>query len=849
MPATDWNPALESPWLSVHWHPSRSATGARSVSLHHPLHPFVRPCAPNPGHADLIRVAWAYLDTVLPLLEPHSSTQWAKWMRQLDPDALAPPLDEVACAWLDATAEEPRGSRAVRRSVPGAARERTEVLSAGLSLHGPGGLRPFYGGQGVSVAVEIGSGEARIRGMTCTLPNIEKPYGSAALSEAVQDLDPVFLAAFGLPPTARMRELALRLIGGGYVEVHVSVAREPDPADRTGHLRGAEYLVGRLGGESGLRNSFKAVSRTALAAFGLPQEDLDPVSRSRDEPPLARFEKLRPHRMALRGVAGRDALKLAPGKRLENSYVRVVDSPWSVRERPSGAAPEVDPVVDAAQAHDQGDTLAAHAAFRHVNGLFERMQRYGLDPEAQLPFVAFPIDVEYRAGITPGPGRDGRTVNAQVLWVPPEGRCALPDLLGTCGGASLRWPLHMRFARAETRASRGDGALGVATDVRWVWHELSHVLLAGALGELEFRFAHGAGDGLGAILCDPESGLAREPGWRGLTFPWVYLPRRHDRSVTEGWGWSGSRYLRDRIYVAPHLCDKRTYWTEQIMSSTLFHLYRLLGGDAMRRDGETVVPDVAARHFAADYAVYLVIRAIVSLPADAVVSADSAEDFAQALERADLETARFELDGRSRLGGAACKLVRYAFEQQGLRDPDAGTPIDAPATPLCEDLYADDGRGGEYCLEDGLDERAWMRSGALALGEPAVLALRGATVGVRFGNRGARAASDATVRVWAAPCAADGALPPWPDAGWRQVGAATLAAAAGAAGLEAAVDCAFGGSRGAHVLLAELSDTGDRAVIDPAAAAACGRAGMPGMPLALLLAGDNNLAAARVEIR
>ena len=36
--------------------------------------------------------------------------------------------------------------------------------------------------------------------------------------------------------------------------------------------------------------------------------------------------------------------------------------------------------------------------------------------------------------------------------------------------------------------------------------------------------------------------LATQRNLRGLTFPWVYLNRRHDRPVSRGWSWCGTRH-------------------------------------------------------------------------------------------------------------------------------------------------------------------------------------------------------------------------------------------------------------------------------------------------------------------
>ena len=61
----------------------------------------------------------------------------------------------------------------------------------------------------------------------------------------------------------------------------------------------------------------------------------------------------------------------------------------------------------------------------------------------------------------------------------------------------------------------------------------------------------------------------------------MFTPRRHDRCVLHGWGWSGSlgRALRER--PDGERLRLKGYWTEQILSTSLFRLYRCLGGDTV----------------------------------------------------------------------------------------------------------------------------------------------------------------------------------------------------------------------------------------------------------------------------
>ena len=100
---------------------------------------------------------------------------------------------------------------------------------------------------------------------------------------------------------------------------------------------------------------------------------------------------------------------------------------------------------------------------------------------------------------------------------------------------------------------------GSATSYRLTLHEFGHVLIFDYLIELSFGFAHSFGDGLAAILNDPES----QASDRFATFPWAatefsLAERRHDRSVANGYAWDGTLDINSN------------YDTEQILSTTLF---------------------------------------------------------------------------------------------------------------------------------------------------------------------------------------------------------------------------------------------------------------------------------------
>src|SRR5262249_53475791 len=197
------------------------------------------------------------------------------------------------------------------------------------------------------------------------------------------------------------------------------------------------------------------------------------------------------------------------------------------------------------------NSFAAVSGYQHARELFDAMRDYGLRPAEYFKLARPPLLVRYRAAIRPGPGKDGKTVNAQVDYDPPDG----PLVLAAWDPTWLK-PLQARFALADLRrsASRRE-PLGLTTDRRWSWHEYSHVLLAACPGAPSLRFVHSVGDARAAIRCDPAPtltlplppALASRPAihrrMRWLTFPWVYLNRHHDRSVYDGWSWCG-RYHR-----------------------------------------------------------------------------------------------------------------------------------------------------------------------------------------------------------------------------------------------------------------------------------------------------------------
>ena len=93
------------------------------------------------------------------------------------------------------------------------------------------------------------------------------------------------------------------------------------------------------------------------------------------------------------------------------------------------------------------------------------------------------------------------------------------------------------------RSPQSDRARG---DCRVAMHELfGHGVLFNHVGSRNLGFSHSAGDSFAAILNDPGS---RAPD-RYQTFPWMFAvaPRRHNRAVAAGFGWSGNIALDSSI--------------------------------------------------------------------------------------------------------------------------------------------------------------------------------------------------------------------------------------------------------------------------------------------------------------
>ena len=430
----------------------------------------------------------------------------------------------------------------------------------------------------------------------------------------------------------------------------------------------------------------------------------------------------------------------------------------------------------------RADDHSAISAYYNCLGVFTMMRGFGLDPVTYFRATVQPFDVLYRSGISPGPGKDGQTINARVALGPDDRNPPPPpDFLN---GERCSMRMHMALANFSHRARwvPADKAptwaepLGIATSERWTWHEFGHALIAGRLGQLELPFVHSVGDALAAIAADPISRLAeprttgdptcrqsdpddRFDRFRGYTYPFVFITRRHDRSVKRGWSWGGT-FHRPVIEAGEIGHDQlKGYISEQILSSTLFRLYRCLGGDTT--DVVDGGPDYETRRTASDVVIYLIMRGLQMYG----MTPARAEELENILIQADLGLtsplgARIMLDpapvyaaGHDWTGGQAHKVIRWAFEAQGMHLPDPSHIRNDVGDPPDVDIYIEDQRPPVEKTDGGEVEHGPGGYVPVSLDWAGVPAWHAGTFGnlplpIVVRNRGLRPATNVTVRGW-----------------------------------------------------------------------------------------------------
>jgi hypothetical protein len=383
---------------------------------------------------------------------------------------------------------------------------------------------------------------------------------------------------------------------------------------------------------------------------------------------------------------------------LVGTYVQVIDD-----DSPA-VMPPTQPTGNDFDYEVRTNNFAAVNAYYHADQLFALIEDLGFPIASYFDGTSFPIHVDHRASTSSSPGASGIEINA---FCQGDGEGNGIGLVGYCLGDT------------------GDttNPIGRATD-KWVhWHEIGgHGILWDHVDSPNFGFAHSAGDGLAALQNDPESLL------RGLPERFRYAPFRagldrwFNRDVTTGWAWGGSQ-------------DSGGYNSEQILATTHFRIYRSLGGDAA---------DVARRWFASRVVTYLILRAVGTLtPA---TNPNNALGFCNALMAVDL----LDWTSEGLAGGAYNKVIRWAFEKQGLfQPPGAPTPVVSVGAPPAVDVYINDGRNGEYEYKHDHwnNTSVWNRN--MADGgtghQPAIMGVTNYAY-VTIKNRGTTAASNVVVK-------------------------------------------------------------------------------------------------------
>jgi zinc metalloprotease ZmpB len=284
------------------------------------------------------------------------------------------------------------------------------------------------------------------------------------------------------------------------------------------------------------------------------------------------------------------------------------------------------------------NNFAAVNAYYHVDRFFRLVTDLGFPLGTYFNGTAFPVEVDHRGKGTAE--NQGNIVNA--------------DCIGDGDGID-----YTRYALADTADTVNP--MGIAADWRVVLHELGgHGVLYDHVGSANFGFSHSAGDSFAVILNDYLSEWHNGAGVdRFLLSPFVpSVPRRSDRTVASGWGWGGAN-------------DVGGYSSEQILSTTMFRIYRSIGGDSTH---------INRREFAARYMAYWMLRAIGTL--SPMSNPASPTQFLSAMLTADA----LNWTSEGYFGGAYGKVCTWSFEKQNLNS-GAVPPVD---------VYIDDSRAGEY---------------------------------------------------------------------------------------------------------------------------------------------------------
>jgi hypothetical protein len=316
----------------------------------------------------------------------------------------------------------------------------------------------------------------------------------------------------------------------------------------------------------------------------------------------------------------------APNQALTGNFVQISDFELAT------AAPPTQPAGTDFNYGTRTNNFAAVNAYYHCDRFFRLVEDLGFTISTYFDGTTFPVPVDHR----------GRFGSANGI-----------ELNASCSGDG-DGIANVDFELADTTDTANP--IGIANDWRVVLHELGgHGILYDHVNFANFGFSHSAGDSFAVILNDPTTQATD----RFESFPWVnVIGRRHDRTVAAGWGWDGPN-------------DDNGYSSEQILSTTMFRVYRSIGGDST---------GVSRREFAARSMAYLMLRAVGTLTP--MSNPNTPALFLNALLIADAG----DWTSEGIFGGAYGKVFIWSFEKQNLNNG---------ARPLV-DVYIDDGRAGEY---------------------------------------------------------------------------------------------------------------------------------------------------------
>ncbi len=702
------------------------AGGRRRVAmLRHPTHPVVAWRVAD-GDAGLQRLATAHLERLLAGATARADAEaWADLaaaVRSLQAGA-ATGFGWLPLAWghgIDAAQRHPHGSFWVERVHGDRASERTAVLLAANRL-GRGPWDAMQGtafGAGLRVVAHVAAPDAQgvsnVRITGASFAGLEHawppaPPGAAEAAAALLDDGLARVARqYDLHPGSMALDCAVwgHDARGAHVALTGAARRDAGgPVWAWGvHLRFEEGREPWLEHDHLVEQTLKAVSAGAL-----PRPTGDSAALLQALRPLpargrSRAQGGAPKVTVLRGSAqdadGDEELDIAA---LEASVAQLQSA--------------------------RSDDLSAWLAYQRGQEFFARVEGAGFDPTLLFRQARLPLRLRHRARFASAP--DGQAVNAQVRAVAGD-RPTPPYGLEVHFGVTA---LTHRDVRTGPDGRPRSEYLGLAADPHWAWHEFGHVLAFASTGRLEFPFAHSAGDALAAVIADPAIDLRDTGGAggdaRGRTFPWVRVQRRHDRDATLGWCWCGGRNRRRLRLPTREPAAASDYYAEQLLSSSIFRLYRAIGGDA----GDPVLRQVAS-----DRVVALVMRAISLLGPSQLVPAQSADQFVSALIDADLAVHE---------GGRLHKVIRWAFEQQGLyASAEPGDVVEGVGRPPRVDVFIP-GQGerarGAYAPVDLASDTAPWHVGDAGL----CLVDAGGLVRVAVGNRGDQTARGLVVEAWA----------------------------------------------------------------------------------------------------